>query len=302
MHIPTLMLSGAVCAATAAASATGIGLTAFRSHKSAGTTAGEFAGVTALIFAAQMLNFPISGGTSGHLIGGVLAASLLGIPLAVLSLALVLAVQCLVFADGGLAELGANIFNMAILGAGVGGMIRLHLTEHRGLPGMPATGIAAWCSVMLATIACSAELALAGTIPFGRVIASMLGVHAVIGLGEAALTCAALALIQQFAAPSPHRSRPAALALGAVLLAVVLAPFASGLPDGLEFVADKFQFLHDSMPLFVSPLADYSVPQIQSPKFATAAAGMIGTVASFALAMIAFRSVGAPRTAKVEKE
>jgi cobalt/nickel transport system permease protein len=168
-------------------------------------------GVTAaFIFAAQMVNFPVAGGTSGHLLGGVLAAVLLGPWVGTLVMASVVAVQALVFQDGGLIVLGANIFNMGIVGT-MGGfaiyavLCRLFGGEARGR--LPAAGLAAWAAVMLGAVAMSIELAISGTIPLEVALPAMLGVHAIIGIGEALITAAALALIRA--------SRPDLLALRA---------------------------------------------------------------------------------------
>jgi cobalt/nickel transport system permease protein len=144
----------------------------------------------AFIFAAQMLNFPVLGGTSGHLLGGVLAAVLLGPSAAAVVLASVLLVQCLIFQDGGLMALGANILNMAIMGTFGGYAVfwmiyRLRPTA-RGF--RAAVAAAAWFSVMLASAACALELALSGTAQLATVLTAMAGVHAFIGIGEALIT------------------------------------------------------------------------------------------------------------------
>jgi cobalt/nickel transport system permease protein len=156
-------------------------------------------GVTAaFIFAAQMVNFPIAGGTSGHMVGGVLAAILLGPWVGTLVMTSVVAVQALVFQDGGLVVLGANIFNMGIVGT-LGGyaiyvtLCRLFGGEARGRH--PAAALAAWSAVMLGALAMSLELAASGTSPLEVALPAMLGVHAFIGIGEALVTVAALALI-----------------------------------------------------------------------------------------------------------
>jgi cobalt/nickel transport system permease protein len=156
-------------------------------------------GVTAaFIFAAQMVNFPVAGGTSGHLLGGVLAAVLLGPWVATLVMASVVAVQALVFQDGGLLVLGANIFNMGVIGT-MGGYV-VYVTCCRLLGGeerarLPAAAIASWTAVMLGAVAMTLELAAAGTSPLEVALPAMLGVHALIGIGEALITVAALALI-----------------------------------------------------------------------------------------------------------
>ena len=145
----------------------------------------------AFIFAAQMLNFPVAGGTSGHLLGGVLAAVLLGPFPAAIVISVVLIAQCLIFQDGGLTTLGANIFNMSIVGA-IGGyfiydIIRKVIGVGRGM--MIATGVAAWFSVVMSSAACALELAISGTSPFNVVLPAMILVHALIGVGEAVITC-----------------------------------------------------------------------------------------------------------------
>jgi cobalt/nickel transport system permease protein len=157
-------------------------------------------GVTAaFIFAAQMVNFPVAGGTSGHLLGGVLAAVLLGPWAATLVMTAVIGVQALIYQDGGLVVLGANIFNMGIVGT-LGGyaiyaaLCRLLGGEARGR--MPAAAVAAWSAVMLGALAMTLELAISGTSPLAVALPAMLGVHALIGVGEALVTVAALAFIR----------------------------------------------------------------------------------------------------------
>jgi cobalt/nickel transport system permease protein len=154
--------------------------------------------MAAFIFAAQMFNFPVAGGTSGHLLGGVLAAVLLGPWAGTLVMAAVVTVQALIFQDGGLIILGANIFNMGVIGT-LGGywlyraLARLFGGEERGR--LPAAGIAAWASVMAGAVAMSIELGLSGVIPLNVALPAMVTVHAFIGIGEALITVAALAFI-----------------------------------------------------------------------------------------------------------
>ncbi|MDP8262829.1 MAG: energy-coupling factor ABC transporter permease [Candidatus Ancaeobacter aquaticus] len=153
--------------------------------------------MAAFIFAAQMLNFPVLGGTSGHLLGGVLAAILLGPYAAAIVLSCVLIVQCIVFQDGGLTALGANIFNMSIIGT-MGGycvyllMLRIFNNNKKVLI---AAGIAAWVSVMCASGLCAVELALSGMSPFKVVLPAMLFVHAFIGIGEAIITMLVISFV-----------------------------------------------------------------------------------------------------------
>ena len=146
--------------------------------------------MSAFIFAAQMVNFPVMGGTSGHLLGGVLAAVLLGPYAGAIVLTCVLIVQCLIFQDGGLTTLGANILNMALAGT-MGGYLVYKTVggiSCRSRAILTGTAIASWFSVMLASGFCAVELALSGTSPLAVVLPAMLGIHAFIGVGEAAIT------------------------------------------------------------------------------------------------------------------
>ncbi len=147
--------------------------------------------VASLVFSAQMFNFPIAAGTSGHLIGGVLAAVLLGPWGGFLAITAVVAIQALFYADGGLIVMGANIINMALIGAVLGYYIYSILRKKLSV--ILAIGLSAWSSVFLAALACSIELWLSGTYALNQVLPAMLSVHAVIGLAEALIT---IALVQ----------------------------------------------------------------------------------------------------------
>ena len=154
--------------------------------------------MAAFIFAAQMFNFQVIGGTSGHLLGGVLAAVLLGPWVGTLVMACVIAVQAIVFQDGGLIVLGANIVNMGVVGT-LGGyaLYRVLCTilggEDRAR--VPAAAVAAWVAVVAGAATTSLQLIASGTSPAELVLPAMLGVHVLIGVGEAAITAAALAFI-----------------------------------------------------------------------------------------------------------
>jgi cobalt/nickel transport system permease protein len=147
----------------------------------------------ALVFAAQMFNFPISSGTSGHLIGGVFAAVILGPFAGAIVIAVVLVVQMLFFADGGLWAIGANIINLSLFGTIIAYYIYYWL--KKAAPEWAAIISAAWVSVLLAAFACALELGLSGTMPFSEVIPAMVKVHMVIGIAEAMIT---LALVNIF--------------------------------------------------------------------------------------------------------
>jgi cobalt/nickel transport system permease protein len=156
-------------------------------------------GVTAaFIFAAQMFNFQVVGGTSGHLLGGVLAAVLLGPWAATIVMACVIGVQALVFQDGGLLALGANIFNMGVIGTLGGYAVYASLARvfgHGDRGRIAAVGIAAWVSVVAGAVAMSLELAISGTIALGIVLPVMVGVHVLIGIGEALISMAAVTFV-----------------------------------------------------------------------------------------------------------
>lgn len=149
--------------------------------------------VSSLVFAAQMFNFPIGQGTSGHLIGGVFSAVILGPFAGTIVISAVLAVQSLFFADGGLIALGSNIFNMAVVGTFLSYYI--YYSIKKVAPEWLAITIASWTSVVLASFACAFEIGLSGTTPFAAVIPAMFKVHAVIGIAEALIT---LSLINLF--------------------------------------------------------------------------------------------------------
>jgi len=183
MHIPDGFLTASTWIPTWILSIGGIAYSVKQASKQLKEKIVPLMGVmSAFIFAAQMLNFPIAGGTSGHLLGGVLAAVLLGPYAGAIVISAVLTIQCLVFQDGGLTALGANIFNMAIVGT-MGGylaykVIRKIVKSDSGL--IIATFIASWFSVILASSACALELAISGTAPFGVVFPAMVGVHALV--------------------------------------------------------------------------------------------------------------------------
>ena len=199
MHIPDGFLSMATVATTYAVSAGGIGNAVRMANKKLGEKHVPLMGVlAAFIFAAQMLNFPVVGGTSGHLIGAALAAILLGPWAAVLLMSCVLIAQSLIFQDGGLLALGANIFNMGIIASFGGYYLYRLLTslfgkERRGR--LIGSAVGAWGSVLLASVACAVELAISGVSPIGIVLPAMAGFHALIGIGEGLITVAVLSLV-----------------------------------------------------------------------------------------------------------
>lgn len=300
MHIPDGFLSTevAVVCAIPAAAAVGIGLR--RANVDLDERRVPLLGVTAaFVFAAQMLNFPVAGGTSGHFLGAALAAILLGPWLACLTLAVVLGVQSLVFADGGLTALGANVFNMGVAGAlVVGGLMRAaNAVAPKQLVTISAVG--AWLAVMTGAALTAVELAASGTVPLGTVLPAMLGTHALIGVGEAAITLAAVSAVlatrpdlinQPAPVGRPSLARPfvvVALAV-AIGLATAVSPFASPQPDGLERVAEDKGFVAAGQ-ASSGPIPDYAFPDVADERLATGLAGFTGTLIVFGVGYVLVR-------------
>jgi cobalt/nickel transport system permease protein len=263
--------------------------------------------MAAFIFAVQMLNFPVAGGTSGHLLGGALAAIVLGPWAAILVMTAVIGVQALLFQDGGLIVLGANIFNMGILTAFVGyGIYRLAANRSRGVR-LVVVGVAAWLSVMAAAFATSLELWLSGTVSLNVVLPAMLGVHALIGIGEALITVAAVAFIMQMRpdlmeGESVKSKGGIGWVIGGIAIAlflVLLAPFASASPDGLERVAEDVGFIGAAASAPYELLPDYTIPFLGPTSLSTIVAGIIGALVVAGLVYLIGRSIVGRRAAAV---
>ena len=215
LHAPDGFFSVPVALLMWAIAIIAVGVSVQRAGRTFDERAIPLMGVTAaFIFAAQMINFPVVGGTSGHLLGAVLAAILLGPWAGTLVMTSVIAVQSLLFQDGGLLAMGANIVNMGVIGTMGGYAIYRALCtvlggEERGR--LPAAAVAAWSTVILAAASASLELAISGTTSLAVVLPAMLGTHLLIGIGEAIITGGALALIRS-ARPDLLRLRDAGLA------------------------------------------------------------------------------------------
>lgn len=199
LHIPDGFVSAPVAIAGYIASAVFIAIAVRQTNRKMGEKAAPIMGViAAFIFAAQMINFPVAGGTSGHLLGGALAAILLGPWAAILAMTAVISVQALIFQDGGLAALGTNVFNMGILTALIG--YAIYMIGTSTLPKTSAVRVgaafaAAWLTVVGAATLTSFQLAISGTSPLDVALPAMLGVHVLIGIGEGLITAAAVALV-----------------------------------------------------------------------------------------------------------
>ncbi|PMB46917.1 cobalt transporter [Fischerella thermalis CCMEE 5205] len=295
MHIPDGFISPPVAVATGVASVAALGIALTRSRDAFGIKHAPILGLTtAFIFAAQMINFPVAGGTSGHLLGGTLAAIILGNPWAgTICIATVLIIQAVLFADGGITALGANIFNMAVVGVWVGWSLTQTLQRLFGgyrsrLP--LAAGIAAAVSVVVAAIACAIELAISGTAPLGLVLPAMTGVHILIGIGEGLITggvLAYLATVRPDLLPGEQRKLQGWVVPVVIILLIsgLLSLVASAWPDGLERVAENLGFINLAEQVRVAvptPFADYSIEGLGP--IGTSIAGIIGSIVCFAVA------------------
>lgn len=250
--------------------------------------------LAACIFAGQMLNFPVAGGTSGHLIGAALAAILLGPWAGILVLTCVVGIQALIFQDGGLLAMGSNIFNMGVVSVfSAWGVYRLAQMFSRGARwGLFVGGFAAaWISVQVASLATALQLAASGASPANIAVPAMAGVHALIGIGEGLITVGALTFLAATRRDLVSHEKTAAAAgrgIWAVglVLAIALAivsPLASSDPDGLERVAENIGFLDRAQNAPYQLIPDYVVPGVQNEALATILAGVIGLLIVFAV-------------------
>lgn len=310
MHVPDGFLDARTLVAAAAVAAVALGYALRRVRRDLPPRRVPLIGLAAaFVFAAQMLNFPVAAGTSGHLLGAALASVLLGPAAAVVALSAVLLLQSLMFADGGVTALGANVLNLAVIAPlvahGVYRAVRA-MTGAGPRATLLAIGFAAWCSTMAAALACAAQLAASGVVEWRTVLAAMGGVHMLIGLGEAVITMLIVAVVlrarPELVTPAEPRvplGRRRALAGGAALVIgamVLVAPFASSLPDGLEQVAERLGFAGRAVTGQPVPLPDYSVVPLAdvSPWLATVIAGGVGALVAFTVAWFLARALAAP--------
>ena len=300
MHIPDGFLSIVISLICWAITVAILAVAISKTNKSLGEKQVPLMGVmAAFIFAAQMINFPVAGGTSGHLLGGVLAAITLGPWAGMLVMTAVVAVQGLLFQDGGLLVMGANILNMGLLTVAVGYGLYRTVTGKSQTTKLVIAGFAAWISVMTGALSTALQLWLSGTARVDIVVPAMLGVHALIGIGEALITVAALTFIL--------RTRPDLLGEGSAsveggrgwviagvvitLIVVLLSPFASASPDGLERVAEDMGFISAGQSAPYQVIPDYTIPFLGSTSLSTIVAGAIGVLVILALVFLAGRSL-----------
>ncbi len=302
MHIPDGFLSTAVSLVLWAASVVGIGYALRRVGKDVGERQVPLMGVlAAAIFAGQMLNFSVTGGTSGHLLGAAIATVLLGPWAAVIVMTSVVSIQALIFQDGGLLALGANLFNMAIIGVAVAYFVYTtlrRLAGRRAWAVWVAGPVAAWTSIVVAALACALELAFSGTSPANIAVPAMAGIHALIGIGEGLITLGALAflmstrrdLVLAGGASAKGGVGVWAFGLGIALLLAVLSPLASANPDGLVWVAGQRGFLEAARAPLFRILPGYVFPGISNSALATIVAGIVGTLLVFGVALAVARA------------
>ena len=292
MHLPDGFLAPQLALALWATTAliVGISLRRLTASRDASSAAGRpilMGLVGAFIFAAQMFNFPVAAGTSGHLLGGVLAGYLLGPWAGTIVMTTVIGVQALLFQDGGLLALGANIFNMGIIGTLGGTLVAraFAITLGGGRSArIAAAGVAGWLSVMAGAGVTTLQLGLSGTTDISVGLPAMLGVHALIGVGEALITVAALTFIattapdllgtEQAARTSPLRRIVAGVSATVAVIALA-ALFASSDPDGLNSVAAALGFSHVEAGAPFNLFAGYTIPGLDGTA-STIVAALIG--------------------------
>jgi cobalamin biosynthesis protein CbiM len=201
MHIPDGFINVPVSGAAVLVSASAIALALKKSRGSMEQEVAPMAGLTAVfIFAVQMLNFPVAAGTSGHLLGGALAAILVGPWVALLAMTVVLSLQAFIFADGGLSAIGLNIFNMGVITVLIGWFtfkFILKFLPKKNSSVVAASAIAAFVSVPISALGFVVEYAIGGSgiIDLDKVLGAMLSVHVLIGLGEAAISALTIGAI-----------------------------------------------------------------------------------------------------------
>ena len=247
--------------------------------------------MSALIFVLQMINFPIAAGTSGHLLGGALAVIVLGPNLGIICISIVVVIQSLLFADGGLSALGINVLNMAIITSLVGW---LTISSWKKLFGeanisiISGSIVAGILSVVFSSIAFVFEYALGGTVsvPLGSVLIAMVSSHLLIGLGEGVITALIVSLLLRVRSDLIYiktnndkknsKSSFYGLFIFLLLCLTLITPYASSSPDGLESVAGDFGFSEDSG--IVLLLNDYGISGLNNDFLSTALSAVLGVV------------------------
>jgi cobalt/nickel transport system permease protein len=303
MHIPDNFLSTPVWAALDVIAAPAVALVSRRASKATDTSRLPLLGVMgAFVFAAQMINFPVGAGTSGHLVGGTLLACILGPEAAVLVVTSILLVQALVFQDGGVLALGANIFNMALCGVLAGYLPYSLLRGTRHV--YRAAFIGGICSVMASGILALSELVISGIHMPRNLILLSLFVFLGNAVMEGAITATVLRAVQKLnpelaEQPSftPGRFKKSALAVGlaAFVLGCAGLLVASTAPDGLEQLAAHLGIAWDPHPVLHAPFAAYQIQAFGSGWFSKVGAGFLGLLAIYTICLVGSRFLARAR-------
>lgn len=297
MHIPDGFLSTPVWAAAGAVSLPSLAYIARLAEPKPEDRRIPLMGIMgAFVFAAQMINFPVGAGTSGHLVGGALLAITLGPASACVVMTAILAVQALLFQDGGVLALGANVFNMALAGVFAGYLpyYVFGASRHRRV----AIFFGGFLSVFTSACLALTQLALSGNPMPSAVLGASMALFLVSGAIEGGITVAVTTAIERMnkgwmrqAQPS---SRPAAfgvLLIATLLMATVGALLASALPDGLEKLSEEIGIASKAQTLLASPLADYQAAFVEQPLLRKAAPGLLGLAVVYAICLAAGRLV-----------
>ena len=245
--------------------------------------------MSALIFVLQMINFPVAAGTSGHLLGGALAVIVLGPRLGLICLSVVVIIQSLLFADGGLSALGVNVLNMAIVTSATSWFIVKYWIKFIGKNKtsiVTVSVLAGILSVVFSSIAFTIQYAIGGTIsiPVGTVLIAMVTTHLIIGLGEGIITALIITLLMRVRSDLVYAYDRSGenttkvsfygLFIILILLLSLITPFASSSPDGLESVAEEFGFTQtDGIVLL---LDDYGINAINNNFLSTVLSALLG--------------------------
>jgi len=245
--------------------------------------------MSALIFVLQMINFPIAAGTSGHLLGGALAVIVLGPRLGLICLSVVVIIQSLLFADGGLSALGVNVLNMAIVTSATSWFIVKYWIKFIGKNKTSIVSVsvlAGILSVVFSSIAFTIQYAIGGTIsiPVGTVLLAMVTTHFIIGFGEGVITALIVTLlirvrpdlIYAYERSDENTTKVSfyGLFIILILLLSLVTPFASSSPDGLESVAEEFGFTQtDGIVLL---LDDYGISAVNNDFISTVLSALLG--------------------------
>jgi cobalt/nickel transport system permease protein len=306
MHIPDGFLSTPVWAAFDAVSFPAVGLVARRTQRGLEDTRIPLLGVLgAFVFAAQMINFPLGAGTSGHLVGGTLLAIVLGPAPAAIVMTAILAIQAFVFQDGGIVSLGANIFNMALAGV-LAGYLPYRIWG-RGTHRSVAIFAGGVLSVLTSACLALSELLVSGVRMPRGVLWGSLGLFLLSALIEGAITVAVVRAIERLnplwiRRPEGVSSRAiGAIACGAVILSVAGFLIASAAPDGIWKLAGELQLASQSPAWLHAPLADYQFRGLDSPWLRKAAAGFAGVFLIYIACTLAGRGITSARRSLAEK-